>query len=225
LHVGNDVYHSALLEEGLNSRHLPIFSNIPQIEPQQTDWIYEKTGLNTHHVGEYIVFAFFGTIHPFWDVEQVIGAILKSCEPQKAVFLSIGSQGYGGPIWEKMAASFQAKASFCKLGYLDANKISEVLHFADYGFCTTPLSLLGKSGTVMAMLEHGLRVIVTREELHYRFPLKTIEPTRLGVLAWQTFDKAQKHDKLPPIAKSYKEVAARFLDDLKAAEKSANNYE
>jgi hypothetical protein len=51
-----------------------------------------------------------------------------------------------------------------EIGELQEARVSNCLSEMDFGISTTPLSLLGKSGSVAAMWEHGLPVIVTRLE-------------------------------------------------------------
>ena len=56
---------------------------------------------------------------------------------------------------------------FSQLGFLPSSEISIQLQQADFGITTTPSHLLGKSGSVAAMLAHGLSVIVPRVEKTY----------------------------------------------------------
>jgi hypothetical protein len=53
------------------------------------------------------------------------------------------------------------------LGKQPANRVSEFLQEADFGIATSPWELIGKSGTVASMLEHGLPVIVNRDDVHF----------------------------------------------------------
>jgi hypothetical protein len=53
---------------------------------------------------------------------------------------------------------------FLEKGELPTDLISSCLQSADFGVATSPLSLIGKSGSVAAMLEHGLPVVVSRLE-------------------------------------------------------------
>jgi hypothetical protein len=53
---------------------------------------------------------------------------------------------------------------FLDKGELPTVLISSYLQSADFGIATSPLSLIQKSGSVAAMLEHGLPVVVSRLE-------------------------------------------------------------
>jgi hypothetical protein len=50
------------------------------------------------------------------------------------------------------------------LGEQPSTRVSEVLNTVNFGIATSPYGLLGKSATVAAMFEHGLPVIVNRED-------------------------------------------------------------
>jgi len=42
--------------------------------------------------------------------------------------------------------------------------VSQLLHAADFGIAAHPWALIGKSGAATAMLEHGLPVLVPRDD-------------------------------------------------------------
>jgi hypothetical protein len=54
-----------------------------------------------------------------------------------------------------------------RLGEQPAVRISELLNTADFGIATSTLPLIGKSGTAAAMFDHGLPVIVNREDCRW----------------------------------------------------------
>jgi hypothetical protein len=119
-----------------------------------------------------------------------------------------------------MVERFKSQIQFRLLGEDSPMNISRFLLSVDLGIATTPLSLLGKSGSVTAMLEHGLPVVVTRNDIHFEgvtdeslatdellIPLDGKFIERLGMTARQ-----------PPKSR-LKEVAARFLADIGAADR------
>jgi hypothetical protein len=59
---------------------------------------------------------------------------------------------------------FENRVAVMELGELPAPELSVLLQGLDFGIATSPWSVIGKSGTVAAMLEHGLPVIVTRND-------------------------------------------------------------
>jgi hypothetical protein len=64
---------------------------------------------------------------------------------------------------------------FKKLGELSAARISQYLRNLDFGIAATAWLLIGKSGATAAMLDHGLPVMVTRDDYKPRQVLQ-LEP-------------------------------------------------
>jgi hypothetical protein len=112
------------------------------------------------------VFVFFGSLRRGWEPEPLLSRIdsaraaagKKSCR-----FLLIGRLGeHGESVWGKMKGGGYENFSFEKRGELVPQEISRSLQECDFGIAVSPLHLLGKSGAVAAMREHGLPVIVSR---------------------------------------------------------------
>jgi len=53
-------------------------------------------------------------------------------------------------------------------GEWSAAEISKLLQTLDLGLATTPLEVIQKSGSAAAMLEHGLPLLVIRDDWHLR---------------------------------------------------------
>jgi hypothetical protein len=67
-----------------------------------------------------------------------------------------------------MRCDYEHSIVFGKLGEQSAADISQLLQNADFGIATSPWQLIGKSGSAAAMLDHGLPVIVNRDDWHLR---------------------------------------------------------
>jgi hypothetical protein len=76
-----------------------------------------------------------------------------------------GRAGEAGEIiWDEMTSLYRDKITLIQLGEQPVEIISALLQHADFGVATSPWHLVGKSGTVAAMLDHGLPVVVTRND-------------------------------------------------------------
>ena len=62
-------------------------------------------------------------------------------------------------LWNSLAEEFRTCATFFRLGELDESQTSLYFSALDYGLTAYPAELIGKSGSVAAMREHGLPVI------------------------------------------------------------------
>jgi hypothetical protein len=78
--------------------------------------------------------------------------------------ISVGRIGRGEELWERMRAAYGSTIPLVRLGEQPESRISALLHEADFGIASTPYTLLGKSATAAAMFEHGLPVIVNRND-------------------------------------------------------------
>jgi len=168
VHVSNPAYVKLLERIGQKATVLQLFGNIP-VSDVKDNWLANQQRV--------ISFLIFGSIHPEWSPEPLLPMIIDFAEKlkQKPLIISAGSQGRGAGVWQAMVEKYQNEIAFHALGRMDAERVSALMNAADYGIATSPLSLIGKSGTAAAMLEHDMPVIVTRDEPCYA--VGTVEPT------------------------------------------------
>jgi len=97
----------------------------------------------------------------------------------------------------------QGRAEIVWLGEQPPAVVSRMMQTLDLGLATSPVQLIQKSGSVVAMLEHGLPVLVTRSDgPSGRLP-STPETNGLEILTPEKFESlrelpARKHV-TPPI--------------------------
>ena len=148
IHTQTKLYQFELFNLGYNVIYLPLFGNIPVLNKQ------DKEGKPTK-----LSFVVFGGIHygaPIAEfAKQVrIYAITNNIEIE-VVF--IGRCGAELEIWIQICKIEGLR--FSVLGEQSPMILSEVLSQSNIGITSTPFLLVEKSGTVAAMLEHGLSVI------------------------------------------------------------------
>lgn len=153
IHTQSTVYLKELNAEAISAYRLPLFSNIPNLNslPDFNEW----TRINAKDL-ELIV---FGTIHAkapiedfikevgIWSRNNKVNLVLNfigNCGPEQDKWLS---------LWEQ--EGFQANV----FGSASAESISMVLKRSAIGITSTSYLLTEKSGSVCAMLEHGLPVL------------------------------------------------------------------
>ena len=78
-----------------------------------------------------------------------------------------GRIGSGEELWKKLMRDYSDTFEFIRIGEQPPDKIAEFFASVDFGIATTPWEIVGKSATTAAMLEHGLPVIVNRDDVHY----------------------------------------------------------
>jgi hypothetical protein len=156
VHTQTGLYQQQLLAIGSPAGHLPLFANIPRvnkIDNIQGDMCSENVSSKT------ISLVLFGAIHPGAPVVELAmdAARLVQENGMQVSLTLIGRSGaeqeHWVRTWTRMALPVRV------MGEQSPNRISSVLSKATLGISTNRLALVEKSGTVAAMLEHGLPVI------------------------------------------------------------------
>lgn len=172
MHTSNAAYQRMLAQHGWHSSILPIFGNIA-IEPCERE--VAKSALE-RLVGSvlppepHLVAILFGTIHPQWSANTTFSWLSHAAElaGKRMVVLSVGRAGPEGElILARCAEEFPDVPSF-QLGPRPAPVLSRLMQAADLGLSTHPWALIEKSGSTATLLEHGLPVLVARDDWQLR---------------------------------------------------------
>ncbi|MFE3871981.1 hypothetical protein ACFX5F_12190 [Flavobacterium sp. ZS1P70] len=169
------LYHLQLNKIGVSASLLPLFSNIAVVS---SNTIFKDPDL--------LRFVVFGTIHPEAPIESFASSARKYAIDNNLdiEILCIGRCGSELQRWIDICKS--KKIMIRVLGEQPSAKISEVLNSASWGLTTTPLLTSEKSGTVAAMLEHGLPVLCISKPWRVKdFP---IDYTPFGVQSFKEGD-------------------------------------
>jgi len=157
--TSNSAYGALLKASNIESSVSAMFGNVPiNNEPSS----YSSLPENEAGVLNVIV---FGSLHPEWPAEPLLSYLRDGARKlqRKLTLISIGNLGPGEALWNSLASRYP-DVSFVRLGSRSVQEISCCLQRCHFGIATTPLELIGKSGSVAAMIEHGLPVIVNRLE-------------------------------------------------------------
>ena len=151
IHTHTQLYIRQLLGMGVQSKHLPLFGNIPVVSNNNDPKSFKKD--------RSINMVLFGHIHPNAPVTQFAPEIADYAKIHqfKISLTLIGNNGKEIEYWIKQFENSGIKVNV--LGEQPANYVSEIMSNSNFGISTTPVALLEKSGSVAAMREHGLPVI------------------------------------------------------------------
>jgi hypothetical protein len=197
LHTSNLQYVTRLRNEGCPAKLLPLFSNIPITPPLfLRDKVLLEAGVepNQQHDSLRWIFVLFGAIHPEWSPEPLIRRIdaLRRLEGRPPCLVIVLGRCSMRMVQRVSNACMELDWGFLHKGELPSPLISSYLHCADFGLATSPYSLIGKSGSVAAMQEHGLPVIVSRlEGMDRETGIGNL--IRVDTLFEKSFLQAQKH--------------------------------
>lgn len=183
--TSNAAYQQALAHEGYTTRLLELFSNVPIASPAAEGRGLFHRHLLTLDLKQALIGVTFGTLHAQWTPGAAIAWFHATARQlgRKPVLVAIGR---GGPHAQGILNAFErAGITVANVGEQSEATVSQLLREADFGFAPHPWALIGKSGAAAAMLEHGLPVVVPRDDWTLRSgptPSMTSHP-RLARLA------------------------------------------
>lgn len=224
VHTSNAAYAALLERAGVKALELPLCGSVPIAPDADADWLGRELAmlgvppqfLRPRERAWW--FAMFGSIHPEWSPEPLFATLAAAARDagRRVVIVSAGRQGPGGALWQSMTTRYAPEFALCALGERSGEALSRCLQSADFGIATTPWQLIGKSATAAAMLDHGLPVIVTRDDVSFGLPGGPSHPLlhRYGrdTAAWLTSPPTRGTPRSGVAA-----MAGRFLADLSIA--------
>jgi glycosyltransferase involved in cell wall biosynthesis len=177
--TSNPVFIAMLHSIGTTAELLPLFGNVPLAPLPFPPVLPEELAVaglpaDGPDRSDWWMAIFFGTIHPEWEPEPFLGLLRRTARRagKRVMLVQAGRAGTtGDATWEKLRRQYRSDFVLIRLGEQPVDLLSRLLQTADFGIAASPWQLIGKSGTVAAMLDHGLPVIVTRDDFRPRLAL------------------------------------------------------
>jgi hypothetical protein len=172
IHTSNPTYRELLLRNGVVAAELPLPGNIriAAIDARLTRrWVMQRAHLEGG--AELFLAGVFGALHPYWSDSSWADRLARACASagRRLVVLQIGRKTeVGAQIWSALKAAAESRVRFVEMGEMNEGDISIALQGIDLGISTSAWAVVGKSGAVATMLEHGLPVAVPRTEHRLR---------------------------------------------------------
>jgi len=202
IHTSNTVYAWLLSQHGIEAKILPLFGSVP-VMPNA---VVAPRDDNTLRLG------LFGSIHPEWEPRELFARLQTLGKPIQVYH--IGRIGPGESLWTEVVERYDAEIQFHRFGEQSVENISQFFLSLDFGVATTPLTLIGKSSTVAAMLDHGLPVIVGRNDVHFPgIAEENLASERLISVDEYFVDRVKAVKRLDPDP-SLPRIAKQFLSDV-----------
>lgn len=225
-HTQAEPYQKALSWEGIKASILPLFGNIPLVKGD--GWEILLGPLVTQAAGKYqdrtklYLAGVFGAVHPEWNMEQTINTLLplvQRCQ-KRLVLVFIGKNNLTSEAFDKLKSTLGDRATMVAAGERTDVEISKILQALNLGLATSPSQMIQKSGSVAAMLEHGLPVLVTRNDWHLRGTIspplemssRILSPKQFGLLETLPASDHQLSGE-----SNVKQIADRMLAGMKSS--------
>ena len=172
VHTTTPVYAAMLADLGLRASLLPLPGNLPAPGPDDAAWAL--AWLRDHGLaGETpaLLAGVFGTLHPEWDPAAALRCWTAHARAagRAPALLALGRLGPDGEGKLDEIRSAAPGLGVVRGGELPAGRIAALLDRCAFGLASSPLALLGKSGSVAACLDLGLPVLVTRDDWRSAF--------------------------------------------------------
>jgi hypothetical protein len=167
-HTNIEFHERILRQHGIAATVLPLFSNIPQRKP--TGWLgleLDRLGISQPERKSSVLLGIFGSVQAEWTndgwLEQLIYRARK--QGRRVAILGIGRlNAAGNARFQALAAGHRNSLVVHHFGEQPVERVSEFFQTVDGGISTMQRSLLGKSSTFAAMLDHNVPVLVTRTD-------------------------------------------------------------
>jgi hypothetical protein len=177
VHTSNAFFAQLLARDRVPATIMPLFGNIPVLARRDDAWFYEtlrRAGAPDVQSARHAwwVFGLFGGIARDWPAPLFLSRLadLARRHGRRVLLASIGNtETHVTASFMRWRDAFPS-LDFVQLGPRPAEDISLFLNSVDFGLSSYPLYLVGKSGSIATMLEHGLPVIVTWGWLYPQIP-------------------------------------------------------
>ena len=177
LHTSNQYYCTVLRRNGVEASTLPLFGNIPVFTDSARHWLADAVMCGggpdiSRDRDQLWLLGIFGSIPPDWPSDHFFGRLsgLARAAGRHAVIISAGVTGADATSRIEAWRVGYRDIDFVAIGPRSALELSQFFNSIDFGITPHPIYLLGKSGTVAAMLEHGLPLIATWGDIAPELP-------------------------------------------------------
>ncbi len=204
--TSNFLYQTVLKSKGINADIIPLFSNIPVCETDESfkAKVYKQIGIEAEKRHEWKLIGIFGNIYPSSLLESALNKEIQSTPASlRLAFIGIGSMSdWAKNEFSRLSGIFKDKVKFVHFGILSESEVSTMLQMWDIGIACTPMDHIAKSGSYAAMRLHGLKTVITDGKVIPEFNI----------------DRHNEFVERKPEQWSVEQVSELFLESLASAE-------
>jgi hypothetical protein len=165
-------YRQVLTREKIPASVLPLISNVPYVKGDGWTGLLGPLLAAGQQMDRTKLYAagIFGSVHPEWSAEEAVKVLLPLVQKsgKRLVLVFLGRNNFAPGALGELKSKLRDRADVVAAGERSIEEISKILQSLDLGLATSPRQAIQKSGSVAAMLEHGLPVLVTRDDWRLR---------------------------------------------------------
>jgi len=174
----NVLYAQMMQRDGLAGDVVELYGNVPVRPVPAQNWCLarlQEAGLSGSRTRGFYLTGFFGSLYDGTDLPAAIPLLQAAAAKAggRLAVLSAGQLGGSEAQWRRWQAQFgpgtASDIAFLALGPRDTAELSDYINSLDLGLSSVPMALAGKSGTLAAFTDHGLRALMLNDSVHYDF--------------------------------------------------------
>ncbi len=205
-------YVYVLNQWGIPATQLRLFSNLPVSSATDANLLYKLRG-DLPARDQMLLCGVFGAVHAAWPAEKSLLELEKSASQQnkKAVFLFIGNSHLSEESISKLKERFRSRVEIVASGHRSESEVSGLLKSLDLGFAASPWDLIDKSASASTMREHGVPIVVSRDDWKLRGGVQ-LKVQHEGM--FRSVEEALSELRTPPAVISLSDVGLQFVNDV-----------
>jgi hypothetical protein len=223
-----DAHQIVLAREHLSAAILPLFSNIPFVTTGDA-WADSLAPLLSDAAGgrppareKLYLAGVLGAVYPEWPPTRAVAAILPGLQDsgKRLVLVFLGRNNVPLQTFQQLRTELRGAADVVVAGEKPPSELSRLLQTLDLGVATSPIQGIQKSGSAAAMLEHGLPLLVVRDDWRLRGPETPPRPANPRIFTLADFPtRPALPTRIPgfPDFTALEAVASQFLASLASA--------
>jgi hypothetical protein len=223
-----DAHQIVLAREHLSAAILPLFSNIPFVaggdawDNSLAPLLPEAAGGRPPARETLYLAGVLGAVHPEWQASRAVAALLPGLEStgKRLVLVFLGRNNVPPRTFQELRTELHGAADVVVVGEKVPSELSQLLQALDLGLATSPIQAIQKSGSAAAMLEHGLPLLVVRDDWRLRGPETPPHPANPRIFTLADFPvRPALPARIPgfPDFSALEGVASQFLASLVSA--------
>jgi hypothetical protein len=224
VHTQAEPYRLALEAAGVKATILPLFGNIPRQAGDGAELIQSLLAKQCGAVpdrDQVYLAGVLGGVHREWCAEDAVNIVLPLAQKsrKRLILVFLGRNHLSSESFDQLKASVKGRAEVIVAGERPAEEISRLLQCLDLGLATTPLEVIQKSGSAAAMLDHGLSVLVTRNDWHLRgaeTPVPVMDPRVLTPREFVNLKALPRRQSMASVDNGVQSVAQELLTSLRS---------
>jgi hypothetical protein len=197
VHTHAEPYRKVLDNEGVNASVLPLFGNLPRVNADCRNDLLRmlpaQASDGPNDPSDLYLAGVFGAVHPEWDAEKAVDTmlpLLQRCQ-KRLLMVFFGKSNLSAVTFEKLKFTLGDRAGVVMAGERTSIEVSKILNSLDLGLATSPRQIIQKSASVADMLEHGLSVLVIRDDWRLRGTQAPLEDKLSAMLSPEQFARLE----------------------------------